>query len=188
MFRKPAPKEPQSEAEKRQQALVTAGVVIADNRAKLKKPMEQYQSVANSTYWFYGYVGGSMMTAMACALGIGSRFQVVGRYASWVALIGGYYGGQMLHGLHNNYNLQAVLLNIDNNIAEMKRLDEKNNHQVQPYINEIQTLTKMRHELAPDTKEAQEEAAKATVTAGASLDQRVDDLLAAYERRKALKQ
>lgn len=187
MFRKPPAKEPQTEAEKRQQAIVTAGVVIADSRAKLKNPIEQYQSVANSTYWFYGYVGGTMMGAMACALAIGSRFPVVGRYASWIALIGGYYGGQQIHGVHNNYNLQAVLTLIDSNIAEMKRLDEKTNKLIPPYGHEIQNLTKMRHELAPETKEAREEASKAAASAGASLDQRVDDLLAAFERRKAQK-
>lgn len=186
MFKKPVAKEPQTEAEKHRQALVTANVLINDNRGKFRKPMENYQKVANSNYWFYGYTGGCMMSTMAACLALGNRIPVLGRSASWIALIVGYYGGKSLHGLHNSYNLAAVVKVIDENIVEMHKMNEKHGNSIPDYAKEISNLTRMKHELQPHTPEAQEASSQAAMQSQLSINDRADALVAAYERKKKL--
>lgn len=184
MFKKPVAKEPQTEAEKRQQALVTANVMINDNRAKIRKPMETYQKVAGSTYWSYGYILGSAMGTMALCLAAGNKVPLLRSNASWISLASGYFGGKGLHGVHNSYNVAQVVKTIDDNIAEMKRMDEKHGKTIPDYSREIQQLTKMKHELQPNTEEARLAASDTTVASQMSIDERANALIAAYERKK----
>lgn len=176
------PKAPQTPEEKHAQALVTANVFIEDNRARVRKAMDHYRSVSESNYWTYGYMGGAMMTTMAACLSLGSRVPFFRNYASWLSLAGGYFGGKSLLGIHNSYNLSSVVHVINASIDETKKADEQNEFKISEYSKEVASLQRMKHELMPYSAEAIE-ARKHDIT-HMSLDDRVDALVEAYEKRR----
>ncbi|CUG88697.1 transmembrane protein, putative [Bodo saltans] len=184
MFSKKPNTKMQSDAEKQQQAVTTANALISEGRSKLRGPLETHQKVATSTYWTYGYMGGTMMTTMAGCLVAGNKIQLLRSYASWIALAVGYYGGKSIHGLHNAYNVSNVVKVLDVNIEEMKRLDAKHGATVSLYGKEAQALLKMKIELQPLSSEAQEHAHKVAAASSMTIDDRAEELIAAFERRK----
>lgn len=175
-----------SDNEKQQQAVATANALISEGRGKLRGPLEMHQKVANSQYWSYGYMGGTMLVTMAACLTIGNKIQLLRSYSSWISLGVGYYGGKSIHGLHNAYNVANVVRVLDTNIEDMKRLDAKHGAVVSLYGKEVQALTKMKIELHPQSAEAQEHAQKVAAASSMSMDDRADELIAAFERKKKL--
>jgi hypothetical protein len=182
--RKPASQGPLTEAEKQQQAVATANLLINDGRARLRGPLDMHQKVANSQYWTYGYMIGTMMATMAGCLAVGNKIPFLRSYASWISLGIGYYGGKSIHELHNAYNVTNVVKAIDQGIEEMKALDAKHGVTVPLYGREVQSLTKMKFDLQPTSPEAQEHAEKHAMKSSMSIDDRADELIAAFERRK----
>jgi hypothetical protein len=182
--RKPKESKVLGENDKQQQAVATANALISEGRSKLRGPLETHQKVANSQYWTYGYMVGTMMTTMAGCLVAGNKVQLLRSYASWIALGVGYYGGKSIHGLHNAYNVSNVVKVLDVNIEEMKRLDAKHGATVSLYGKEAQALTKMKIELQPMSTEAQEHAQKVAVASSMTIDDRAEELIAAFERKR----
>ncbi|KAH9593043.1 hypothetical protein LSM04_006234 [Trypanosoma melophagium] len=176
------PTAPQTPAEKHAQALVTANVFIEDNRARIRRAMEQYQSVANSNYWTYGYMGGAMMFTMATCLTLGNRLPFMRSYAGWISLTGGYLGGKAMLGLHNSYNLASVVKVINTSIEETGKMDEQNEFKIPDYAREVTALQRMKYELMPYTPEAVE--ARKHDLNNMSLNDRADALVEAYEKRR----
>ncbi|KAG8346041.1 hypothetical protein ERJ75_000193800 [Trypanosoma vivax] len=176
------PSAPKTAEEQRAQELVTASVFIEDNRARILKAMDEYHAVADSKYWHYGYMGGTMLATMGICLSLGTRVSVLQRYARWIALAGGYFGGQAIHGVHNAYNLRSVVSVIDRTIAETNKMDEQHGSRIHDYAREVAALRRRRNELMPHSIEAIE--AQQNDLQQMSLDERVDALVAAYEKRK----
>ncbi len=182
--RKPKNSAPVSESDKQQQAISTANALISDGRAKLRGPLEMHQKVANSQYWTYGYMIGTMMATMAGCLAAGNKIPFLRSYASWISLGVGYYGGKAVHELHNEFNVSNVVKVLDVNIEEMKSLDSKYGADVSLYGREAQALTKMEIDLQPRSVEAQEHAQKSAASSSMSIDDRANELIAAFERKK----
>ncbi|KEG13483.1 hypothetical protein DQ04_00981130 [Trypanosoma grayi] len=173
---------PQTPEEKHAQALVTASVLIEDNRARVHKAVEQYQSVANSNYWMYGYMGGAMVATMAACLSIGTRVPFFRNYASWISLGGGYLGGKAVLGMHNSYNMTSVVSAINAAIDETNRVDEQYEFKIPDYAREVAALKRMKYELLPYTAEAIE--ARQNDVSKMSINDRADALVEAYEKRR----
>ncbi|ESL08668.1 hypothetical protein TRSC58_03626 [Trypanosoma rangeli SC58] len=168
--------------EKREQALVTANVFIENNRSLVRKAMDRYQSVAGSNYWTYGYMGGAMMATMAACLSIGGRVPFFRSYASWISLAGGYFGGKAMLGAHNSYNLASVVRVINTLIDETRKMDEQHGFNISDYAREVDSLQHMKYELMPYSTEAIE--ARKHDVKSLPLDERVDALVEAYEKRR----
>ncbi|EAN94735.1 hypothetical protein C3747_9g88 [Trypanosoma cruzi] len=176
------PNAQQTPEEKRKQALVTANVFIENNRGLVRKAMDQYQSVAGSNYWTYGYMGGAMVTTMAACLSIGGRVPFFRNYASWISLAGGYFGGKAMLGMHNSYNLASVVNVINKSIDETRKMDEQHGFSIPEYAREVDSLKRMKYELIPYSTEAIE--ARKHDVKNMSLNESADALVEAYEKRK----
>nr|CCC94756.1 conserved hypothetical protein [Trypanosoma congolense IL3000] len=179
-FKKLAAKE--GPVEEEAQALATANVFIENNRLRVLKATEQYNAVADSNYWSYGYMGGSMMATMALCLSVGSRLPLLQRYASWISLAGGYFGGKVALGVHNGYNMKHVVKTIDEAIAETRKMDEQYGLKIPDYAREVETLQRRKFELMPHLPEAVE--ARKNDFSSMSLDDKVNALVEAYESRR----
>ncbi|KAG5475336.1 hypothetical protein LSCM1_03449 [Leishmania martiniquensis] len=171
-----------TQAEKYEQALVTAKVFLEDSRARMTKSMDKYNAVVNSSYWFYGYFGGNMVATMAACLALGNRWAFFRSYSGWIALLGGYGGGKACLGAHSSVLLGGVVGQLDHEIEEAKRMDEQTGHIVPDYLREAERLTQVKYELVPTLPEAI--AARAHHTER-TLDDRADALVEAYMKRKA---
>ncbi|CBH17056.1 uncharacterized protein TEOVI_000280300 [Trypanosoma equiperdum] len=171
-----------SPADKDAQALITANVFIEGNRMRVLKSMEQYQAVADSAYWNYGYMGGSMVTTMAICLSLSGRLPLLQRYASWISLAGGYFGGKAALGIHNARNLSHVVNTIDSAIVETRKMDEQYNFKIPDYAREVEALQRRKFELLPTSAEAIE--ARKNDLNNMPLDEKVDALVEAYEKRR----
>lgn len=178
------PAKPRTQAEKYEQALVTANVFLEDSRARMAKSMDSYTAVANSFYWFYGYVGANMLATMAACLTLGNRWAFFRSYSGWIALAGGYGGGKLCLGLHTTTLLSGVVKQLDHEVAEAKRMDEQTEHVVPDYLREAERLTQMKYELMPNLPEAVEARSQHVEL---TFDDRADALVDAYmKRREAL--
>ncbi|ORC91689.1 uncharacterized protein TM35_000052850 [Trypanosoma theileri] len=176
------PNASQTPEEKHAQALVTANVFIDDNRARVRRAMEQYQSVANSNYWTYGYMGGAMVFTMATCLSLGNRLPFLRNYAGWISLTGGYLGGKAMLGMHNSYNLASVVNVINSSIEETGKMDEQYEFKIPDYAREVTALKRMKYDLMPYTTEAIE--ARKNDLNNMSLNERADALVEAFEKRR----
>jgi cysteinyl-tRNA synthetase len=184
MWKQPVTVEkPKSEADRHRQALIAANVFIQDQKQKIRKPLDQYHYVANNQYWSYGYMGGTMLAGMALCLTAGNRVPFLRNYASWISLAVGYFGGRQLHQLHNSFNCMRVVKVIDENIAELQRMDEETKGSIPDYAREVQSLKKMKFDLAPQLPEAVEARLLESKQSAASLDDRVEELVAAFKRK-----
>ncbi|KAG5499251.1 hypothetical protein JIQ42_04064 [Leishmania sp. Namibia] len=172
---------PLTQAEKYEQALVTARVFLEDSRARMSKSMDKYNSVVNSNYWFYGYFGGNMVATMAACLALGNRWAFFRSYSGWIAVLGGYFGGKACLGAHSSVLLGGVVAQLNHEIEEAKRMDEQTGHIVPDYLREAERLTQAKYELAPTLPEAVEARAHHTEQ---TLDDRADALIEAYMKRK----
>ncbi|RNF11972.1 uncharacterized protein Tco025E_06542 [Trypanosoma conorhini] len=176
------PQSQQTPEEKHEQALVTANVFIENNRSLVRKAIDKYQSVAGSNYWTYGYMGGAMVTTMAACLSVGGRVPFFRNYASWISLAGGYFGGKAMLGVHNSYNLASVVRVINTSIDETRKMDEQYGFSISEYAREVDALQQMKYELMPYSTEAIE--ARKHDVKSMPLDERVDALVDAYEKRR----
>ncbi|KAL7697056.1 hypothetical protein N2W54_001260 [Lotmaria passim] len=175
------PTKPLTQAEKYEQALVTANVFLDDSRARIKKSIDTYTAVANSNYWFYGYFGGSMMATMAGAMTLGNRWAFFRSYSVYIALAGGYLGGKACLATHSSILLGGVIKQLNHEIEEAVRMDEQTNHIVPEYLREVERFKQVKYELMPSLPEAVEARARHTEL---TLDDRADALVDAYMKRK----
>jgi hypothetical protein len=172
---------PLSQAEKYEQALVTAKVFLEDSRARMTKSMESYTAVANSNYWFYGYFGGNMLATVAVCMTLGNRWAFFRSYSGWIAVFGGYFGGKACLAAHSSYLLGGVIKQLDHEVAEAVRMDEQTDHIVPDYLREAERLKQVKYELMPNLPEAVEARSRHTEL---TLDDRADALIDAYLKRK----
>lgn len=172
---------PLSAAERYQQAVVTANVFVEDSRARMQREMNKYNAVANSTYWFYGYFGANMGATLAVCMGIGNRIPLIRSYSGWIALAGGYFGGKACLAVHSQYLLANVVKQLDHEVEEAKRMDEQTKGIVTEYRREAERLTNVKYELMPTLPEA---AAARESRKELSLEDKVDTLIEAYQKRK----
>lgn len=167
-----------------QQQRVVAQVFCNDNRAKLKPLMEQINQFNGSKAWYYGYVGGSAFAGTAFFLILGSRFPAARTIGTWIGLAGGYYGGQYIHAAHGEWLKGKVVTQIDANIAETEKMRDKAGAGIPEYTQELTTLRRLRGDYAPAV-ELLLDGASGGQSQAKDLDGRVDDIIAAFERRKA---
>lgn len=172
---------PLTQAEKYEQALVTAKVFLEDSRARMTKSMDKYSAVVNSNYWFYGYFGGNMVATMAACLALGNRWAFFRSYSGWIAVFGGYFGGRACLAAHSSVLLGGVVAQLNHEIEEAKRMDEQTGHIVPDYLREAERLTQVKYELVPTLPEAVEARAHHTEQ---TLDDRANALIEAYMKRK----
>ncbi|CAJ1009696.1 hypothetical protein Q4I28_005010 [Leishmania naiffi] len=172
---------PLTQAEKYEQALVTAKVFLEDSHARMAKSMDKYNAVLNSNYWFYGYFGGNMVATMAACLALGNRWSFFRAYSGWISVFGGYFGGKACLGAHSSVLLGGVVTQLNHEIEEAKRMDEQTDHIVPDYLREADRLTQVKYELVPTLPEAVEARAHHTER---TLDDRANALIEAYMKRK----
>ncbi|EPY30466.1 hypothetical protein STCU_04052 [Strigomonas culicis] len=172
---------PLTAAEKYERSVAMAHVFEEDSQHHIEKEMEKYNAVAQSTYWFYGYGVSCMLGTLAGSLALGNRIPLMRSYAGWIAMAGGYFGGKACVGTHTSYLLTGVVQQIDKEIVEAQRLDEVNEHSIPDFTRRADALRNMKYELIPSLPEAVEaRSAKQDLT----LDDRVDQLVDAYTKRK----
>lgn len=188
MWKKPVTIEPQNDQDKRRQALITANVMINDNRAKLKKPLDYHHHIANHTYLSYGYMGGAMAATLATCLAAGTHVPFLRSYASWISLLCGYYGGKMLHGVQNQYNLKQVVTMVDLQMGELEKMNQLYGPgtpmNVGEYEREMKQLKKMKLELQPESEESKQAKLEEVRQASTGIDDKVDRLIMEYEMKK----
>ncbi|KAK7198097.1 hypothetical protein NESM_000765900 [Novymonas esmeraldas] len=172
---------PLTAAEKYEQALVTANVFLEESRMRVTKSMNKYSAVANNNYWLYGYCGGNMLATMGACLALGNRWAIFRSYSGWIALAGGYFGGKACLATHSSVLLAGVVRQIDEEVEEAKRMDERTEHTVPDYLREVERLKQVKYDLAPTLPEAVE---ARTHHAEQTLDDRADALINAYLKRK----
>ncbi|KPA80920.1 putative mitochondrial hypothetical protein [Leptomonas pyrrhocoris] len=172
---------PLSQAERYEQALVTANVFLEDSRARMTKSREAYAAVANSNYWFYGYFGGNMVATMAVCLALGNRWAFFRSYSGWIALAGGYFGGRGCLNVHSSILLRGVVQQLDHEVEEAVRMDEQTEHIVPDYLREAERLKALKYELVATSPEAVEARSRHTEL---TLDDRADALVDAFLKRK----
>lgn len=170
-----------TQAEKYEQALVTARVFMEDSNARLKKSMEAHAAVANSNMWFYGYFGVNTMAAAAVSMTLGNRWAFFRSYSGMIALAGGYFGGKACLAAHCSVLLNNVVKQLDHEVAEAERMDEQTHHIVPDYLQEANRLKQIKYELMPSLPEAVEARSRHTEL---TLDDRADALIDAYVKRK----
>jgi hypothetical protein len=166
--------------------------IIADQHAKIKPAMEHMHSVANSSYWRYGYMGGTLISAGGLTFAISSRFPAFASVGSMASLGLGYFGGTAMHNAHVMYLKTTTVNALDKAIDVISVADAKHGTRVPAYYEELQTLRRTRAEVLPPglvIRNGTIHAATAEDGAGAQapatdLDGRVDQLLESYQRRR----
>lgn len=172
---------PLTQAERYEQALVTAKVFLDDSNARVIKAVDKYNAVAQSNYWFYGYCGANMAATMGLCLALGNRWPFFRSYSSFFSLAGGYFGGKACLGAHSYVILGGAVKQIEHEISEAQRMDEHTGHMVPDYLREAERLKSLKYELLPTLPEA---IAARTEHREVTLDDRADALVDAYLKRK----
>lgn len=169
-----------------EQMRVTATVMINDNRTKLRKPTDEYTKVVNSQYWSYGYMGGGILSFTGLCMGIGTKVPVIEPYMKWVGVISGYFAGTKLHEVHGLYLKMQITKVIDSSIDEMQKMDKEHGAFVPEYNGEIKHLKDMRQQIAPEMM-TEEDMEAAQAAANQTLDDKADDIVAAFARKQKQK-
>jgi len=199
--RAPATKK-ESPEERRRQMKAGASVIINESRKEVNKLQQWNDTVANAVYWRYGYIGGGAFLSMFAAFGVASRFPVVRPYASWMSLAGG-LAGMGMHNVHLDYNTRQLAAVLDKQATHMKRMDEKVQSAITDYADEARHLLALREQIQPsksapsffksmtslrqEQAEGEEGGATETEEPVATLDQQVELLVRAYEKRRGLR-
>ena len=159
-----------------------ARVVIADSRARMKGPMEEFNKFGASKAWHYGYLGGTMGVLSTACIVVGGKYPYVRTYGVLPALGLGYMGGNFLYAQHALLLKKKVVGAIDANAEVLEAKYEEWGETVPEYGTELRTMQKLKSELSPPS--AEELAQGAGVAGNVGLDERVDNIVAAFERRK----
>eukprot|EP00742_Colponemidia_sp_Colp-10_P029209 GILJ01037016.1.p1 GENE.GILJ01037016.1~~GILJ01037016.1.p1 ORF type:complete len:120 (+),score=23.48 GILJ01037016.1:124-483(+) len=115
---------------------------------------------------------------MGACIGLSSRFAFLGNMASILALGTGFIIGGYLHQFHIMAAKQLVVRGIDASMPEAQKRDEKYAPEgCKEYSSYLTYLTNLKKQLQPDVQEMVKQASM-------TIDDRVDDIIAAYEARK----
>lgn len=161
-----------------------AAKTIVEQQAKIKKPMEQMHAVANNQYWRYGYMGGTLLTAGAATFAISARFPMFASVGSLASLGAGFIGGPKLHDMHVMVLKAGVVKQLDDSIAVLEEGDRTHGARCPAYLEELQTLRRMREEILPAGMSIAGHQDAEAAQKAVDLDGRVDEFLVAYERRR----
>jgi hypothetical protein len=157
--------------------------IIDEHHARIKPNMEKMHSVANSQYWRYGYMGGTLITSGALTFAISSRFPAFASVGSMASLGLAFIGGPKLHDTHVLALRTKTAVELDKAITAMETGDTLHGPRIPLYYEELQSLRKTRAEVLPMSMSS-EAGAHHAQQAAPDLDGRVDNFLAAYERRR----
>lgn len=136
---------------------------------------------ASNTYVGYGYNVAFGVGMMGACIGLSSRFAFLGNMASMLALGTGFFVGGFVHKAHIMAAQGMVVKGITAALPDAERMNDQYGPEgCADYGNYVQWLNALNMQMQP--RLAMEEAAKeATLT----IDDRVDDIIAQYEARKA---
>lgn len=152
---------------------------VANSRqTHLAKPIKHLEW-AQHTYVGYGYNAITGLGMMGACVALSSRFAFLGNMASILALGTGFLLGGYLHQFHVMAAKRLVVRGIDASLPEVEKMDAKYAPEgCKEYGAYSQYMINLKKQLQPDMQEMVKQAAM-------TIDDRVDDIIAAYEARKA---
>ena len=151
-------------------------------RIRMKPAIDALESFDNFKYWDTGYRIASMCGLGSVCIVAGSRYPSVLKVGSWVALLGGYYAGGVVHRFHRNTYVYRLVNSIDENLAELEEAQRAHPY-IYEYSKEIQIQKNKKFDLVPHTVDPALEPAGGISTTK-TMEELVDLIIERYESKK----